>query len=146
MDNAITDLLDAIVPELATMLADMRFYMGIAMLIGPILLILLGAYYYYFAPEEANHKVGYRTHYGMGSVAAWKFTQGLAGKVWGFLGAGLAVVAIAGCIIMAGQEPDGAVIPGLVILLIEAVAVLIGYITIESTVSHRFDENGNLKK
>lgn len=146
MDNAITDLLDAIIPELGTMLADMRFWLGFAMLIGPILLLLLGTYYYFFAPEEANHKAGYRTYYGMGSVAAWKFTQGFAGKVWGFLGAGSAVVAIIGCIIMATQAPENAVIPALVILILEVVAVVAGFAVIETTVSRRFDADGNLKK
>ena len=63
MDNAITDLLAAIIPELGAMLADMRFWLGVAMLIGPILLVLLGAYYYFLAPGEANHKAGFRTHY-----------------------------------------------------------------------------------
>lgn len=146
MDNAITDLLAAIIPELGAMLADMRFWLGVAMLIGPILLVLLGAYYYFLAPGEANHKAGYRTYYGMGSVEAWRFTQGFAGKVWGFLGAGLAVAAIIGCIIMGAQDSQGAVVPGLVVLILEAVAVLTGFIIIETTVSRRYDKDGNLKK
>ena len=146
MDNAITDLLDAIIPELGKMLSDMRFLMGFAMFIGPILLLALGAYYYYFAPPEANHKAGYRTYYGMGSVAAWKFTQGFAGKIWGLLGAGLAAVALIGCIIMAAQEPENAVVCGLVILILEAVAVIAGFVLIETTVKRRFDADGNLKK
>ena len=146
MDNAITDLLDAIIPQLEKMLSDMRFLMGFAMFIGPILLLALGAYYYYFAPPEANHKAGYRTYYGMGSVAAWKFTQGFAGKIWGLLGAGLAAVALIGCIIMAAQEPENAVVCGLVILILEAVAVIAGFVLIETTVKRRFDADGNLKK
>ena len=146
MDNAITDLLAAIIPELGAMLADMRFWLGVAMLIGPILLVLLGAYYYFLAPGEANHKAGYRTYYGMGSVEAWRFTQGFAGKVWGFLGAGLAVAAIIGCIIMGVQDSQGAVVPGLIVLILEAVAVLTGFVIIETTVSRRFDKDGNVKK
>lgn len=146
MDNAITDLLDAIIPELSVLLADIRFWLGFAMLIGPILLILLGIYYYFLAPEEANHKAGYRTHYGMGSVAAWRFTQGLAGKVWGFTGIGLTVAAVIGCIIMGGQAPEAAAMPALVVLILEVVSVLIGYAVIETTVSRRFDENGNVIK
>lgn len=146
MDNAITDLLDAIVPELGTLLSDIRFWMGLAMLIGPILMMLSGAYYYYLSPKEANHKAGYRTYYGMGSVSAWKFTQGLAGKVWGFLGAGLAVVGIVGCIIMATQAPEKVVIPGLVILILEVVGVIAGFAVIEIAVYRRFDANGNLKE
>lgn len=146
MDNAITELLDAIVPELGSMLADMGFWLGAAVLAGPILLMLLGAYYYYLAPKEANHKAGYRTYYGMGSVDAWRFTQKFAGKVLGFLGVGLGAAAIVGCILMSSREPDAAVIYGLVILLAELVSVVIGYAVIETTVSRRFDADGNLKK
>ncbi len=146
MDNAITDLLDAIIPELNAMLSDMRFWLGFALLIGPLLLIAFGLYYSFCAPAEANHKMGYRTHYGMGSVAAWKFTQALAGKVWTILGGALAVVGIIGCTLMAGGDSGLAVTPALIILIIEAVAVITGYIVIETTVAGRYDENGNLKK
>ena len=145
MDNAITVLLAAIIPELGAMLADMRFWLGFAMLVGPVLLMLLGAYYYFLAPGEANHKAGYRTYYGMGSVEAWRFTQGLAGKVWGFMGAGLAVAAIVGCIVMGVQEPQTAAVPGLVVLILEVLAVLAGFVFIETTVSRRFDKDGNPK-
>ena len=146
MDNAITDLLDAIIPELDGFVSDMRFWMGLVMLLGPILLIALGAYYFFYAPPEANHKLGYRTHYGMGSVAAWKFTQAFAGRVWGFLGLGLLLVAIIGCVLMGSSEPAQAAMSGLLILGLEALSVLVGYGVIEFTVAGRYDKDGNLKK
>lgn len=146
MDNAINDLLDAIVPELSQLLSDIRFWMGFAMFLGPVLLLIFGAYYLFLAPPEANHKSGYRTYFGMGSISAWRYTQNLAGKVFGLLGAVLAIVATVGCIVMAGRETYAAVMPCLLILIIEAVAVLIGFATVEITVLCRFDENGNKRK
>ena len=146
MENAITDLLDALIPNLEKLLGDIRSWMGIAMIIGPVVFIVMGLIYYFVAPPEANHKLGYRTYFGMGSVAAWKFTQKFAGIVWGGLGIVLAIVAIIGCVIMLGQELSNATSTALTILIIEAVAALLAFLTVEITVLMRYDINGSLRK
>lgn len=146
MENAITDLLDALIPNLEKLLGDMRSWLGIAMIIGPVIFIVMGLVYYFLAPPEANHKLGYRTYFGMGSVTAWKYTQKLAGIVWGGLGIILAIVAIIGCVIMVGQELNKATSTALTILIIEAVAAVIAFLTVEITVILRYDMNGSARK
>lgn len=146
MENAITDLLDALIPNLEKLMGDMRSWLGIAMIIGPVIFIVMGLVYYFLAPPEANHKLGYRTYFGMGSVTAWKFTQKLAGIVWGGLGIILAIVAIIGCVIMVGQELNKATSTALTILIIEAVAAVIAFLTVEITVILRYDMNGSARK
>lgn len=146
MENAITDLLDALIPNLENLVSDMRTWLGIAMIVGPIIFIVMGLIYYFLAPPEANHKLGYRTYFGMGSVTAWKFTQKLAGIVWGGLGIILAIVAIIGCVIMVGQELSKATSTALTILIIEAVAALLAFLTVEITVILRYDMNGSARK
>ncbi len=143
MENTITDLLDAIIPKLDSLIGDMRTWMSLALIIGPVLFIVMGLFYLFLAPPEANHKLGYRTYFGMGSVAAWKFTQKLAGIVWGSLGVVMAVVAIIGCIIMLAQAPTDASSTALVIVILEAVAALVAFLAIEITVLIRFDINGS---
>ena len=143
MENTITDLLDAIIPKLDTLIGDMRTWMSLALIIGPVLFIAMGLFYLFLAPPEANHKLGYRTYFGMGSVAAWKFTQKLAGIVWGALGVVMAVIAIIGCIIMLAQAPTDASSTALVIVIMEAVAALLAFLAIELTVLIRFDINGS---
>ena len=145
-ENKILDLLDAIIPKLDILLSDMRFWMGFAILIGPLLLLGMGAFYYFASPKEANHRLGYRTYFGMGSVPAWQYTQKLAGMIWGGLGAVLTVVAIIVCLILGGKEPADAMPVALIILIIEAVAALVAFLTIEITVFIRYDMNGNLKR
>ena len=142
MENTITDLLDAIIPKLDTLIGDMRTWMSLALIIGPVLFIVMGLFYLFLAPPEANHKLGYRTYFGMGSLAAWKFTQKLAGIVWSALGVVMAVVAIIGCIIMLAQAPTDASSTALVIVIMEAVAALAAFLAIEITVLIRFDING----
>ena len=146
MENAITDLLDALIPNLEKLVGNIRSWMGVAMLIGPVIFIVMGLVYYFLAPPEANHKLGYRTYFGMGSVTAWKFTQKLAGIVWGGLGIILAIVAIIGCVIMVGQELSKATSTALTILIIEAVAALLAFLTVEITVILRYDMNGSARK
>ena len=146
MDNAINDLLDALIPELGSLLSDMRLWMGVFMVIGPVLLLAFGAYYYFAPPKEANHKAGYRTYFGMGSIKAWHYTQRLAGLVWGIAGIAGAVAAIIGIILMATRDPADAVMPGLVILIIQAVAALVGFGFIEVSVAMHFDADGKIRK
>lgn len=146
MDNAITDLLDAIVPELSSFLSNLHFYLGLAMLLGPVLCMAFGAFYFFKPPAEANRKAGYRTYFGMGSVAAWRYTQRLAGMVWGIVGAALLIVGIVGCIISGSQAPESSVMTALVIGIIELVCAIGALLFVEITVAAHFDANGNLRK
>ena len=142
MENAITDFLDAIIPDLDKMLSDMRFWIGFAMLAGPIILIVLGLFYFFLAPKEANHRMGYRTYFGMGSVPAWRFTQRLAGMVWGGLGIVLCIVAL----IASGslsEVPAEAMSSALTIMIVEGVGAILALLGIEITLLVRYDMNGN---
>ncbi len=142
MENTIADLLDAIIPQLDNLLRNMRLWMAIAILIGPVVFIGLGAFYLLWSPPEANHKLGYRTYFGMGSVAAWQYTQKLAGRVWGIVGVALAVVAVIGCIMVFVMEPAKGAAAALIILIIEFVGALAAWATVEITVLTRYDING----
>ena len=146
MENALTELMDVFVPDLGSLITDLRYWLVFLMVVGPVALMLLGAYYLFMAPPEANHKAGYRTFYGMGSVSAWKFTQKLAGRTWIISGLAMLLVAIVGFILMINTDVSRAVTIGLVVLIVEAIIALVAYIAIEVTVSGRYDENGNLKK
>jgi hypothetical protein len=82
----------ALLPDLTTVAGKMELVCRIAVLIGPILLLVLGLIYLFLAPKEANHRFGFRCYYGMGSVEAWRFTQKLAGLLWSGLGLILSIV------------------------------------------------------
>lgn len=146
MENTIADLLDAIIPQLNSFLRSMRFWMAVAMLIGPIIFIGLGLFYRKWAPPEANHKLGYRTYFGMGSVAAWKYTQKLAGIVWLGVGAALAVIAVVGCVLVLVMDQSKGTTAALVVLIVEFIAALASYVTVELMVLLRYDINGKKRK
>ena len=142
MENAITDLLDAIIPQLDSLVKNMRLWMSLGLFIGPLLFAGMGLFYIFFAPPEANHKLGYRTYFGMGSVTAWKFTQKLAGMVWTGVGAFLTLVALIGCLIMLAQSPSDATSTAYVIAVVEANVAFFAFLAVELIVLIRFDING----
>ena len=69
----------SLLPDLTTVVGKVEFITRIAVLVGPIVLLVLGILYFFAAPKEANYRAGYRCHFGMGSVEAWQYTQRLAG-------------------------------------------------------------------
>ena len=146
MENTIADLLDAIIPQLDNLLRSMRFWMAAAMILGPVFFIVMGLFYRKWAPPEANHKLGYRTYFGMGSVSAWKYTQKLAGTVWLGVGIGLLVVAVVGCVLTLMMEQSKGMSVALVILLVELITALVSVVTVELMVLLRYDINGKKRK
>ena len=78
-------------PQLDNVMGFVELVAKLAVLVGPVLILVLGLIYWLSPPKEANYKFGYRCYWGMGSVEAWQFTQRLAGTVWTFLGAVMAL-------------------------------------------------------
>ncbi len=86
--------LEAIVPEMDIFLRNVRVLVTLAVLVGPILLLTLGALYLFKPAAEANYRYGFRTYYGMGGVEAWRFSQKMAGLSFAALGLVLLIVMI----------------------------------------------------
>ena len=84
----------ALLPELDAVIGKLALIVRIAVLVGPVMLLVMGLLYFFASPKEANYHFGYRCYYGMGSVEAWQFTQSLAGIVWSALGLILGIVMV----------------------------------------------------
>ena len=82
----------ALLPQIDSIVDWVKLICRLAVLVGPIVLVLAGLSYLLLAPKEANYYFGYRTTFGMGSVAAWRHTQKVAG--WMFAGVGLVLTVI----------------------------------------------------
>ncbi len=82
----------ALLPDLSKVFDSLAPVCRIAILVGPVVLLLLGLSYLILSPKEANYYLGYRCYFGMGSEYAWRFTQRLAG--WLFTGTGLALTVV----------------------------------------------------
>ena len=104
--------LEKLIPEMDSLLGTVEKAVRIAILIGPILMLVLGLIYLLIPPKEANHHFGFRTFWGMGSVEAWRFTQMVAGISWSVIGLVLSIVMYVISKSLPGKEPMDMVILG----------------------------------
>ena len=82
----------ALLPDLSDLFGSLATLCRFAVMIGPVVLLVLGLAYLLLSPREANYYFGYRCYFGMGSVQAWRFTQRVAGMLFGGVGLILTIV------------------------------------------------------
>ena len=148
--DSIKELMDgfdpaALLPELDTVFGKIELVCRIAVMIGPVLLILLGLTYLFLAPKEANHYLGYRCYYGMGSVQAWRFTQKLSGIVLGGLGLVLTAVMVFMMMSFRGMEVQAMLWRAVKCLIWEAALALLANLAIQAAAFFLFDANGDYR-
>ena len=147
--SSILDGLDNVgnlVPELDKLLSSVELWVSIFLLIGPLCMLVLGIIYLFLPPKEANHHIGYRTYFGMGSIEAWRHTQKIAGIL--YAGIGLLLSIVMGIICLTLGSKDGLQIgtTAIVCLLIQAIAVLLVYLGLFAYTAIVFDKDGNRRK
>ena len=138
--------LASLLPELDAILGKLALLARIAVLIGPVMLLVMGLLYFFASPKEANYHFGYRCNYGMGSVEAWQFTQSLAGIVWGALGLILGIVMLLVSGGFAQLETMDLLWRAVYCLAWEAGAVAVGCIGVNTVVALRYDRKGYLRR
>ena len=148
--DSIKELMDgfdpaALLPELDTVFGKIELTCRIAVMIGPVLLILLGLTYLFLAPKEANHYLGYRCYYGMGSVQAWRFTQKLSGIVLGGLGLVLTAVMVFMMMSFRGMEMEAMLWRAVKCLIWEAALALLANLAINAAAFFLFDSHGDFR-
>ena len=114
-------------------------------MIGPVLLILLGLTYLFLAPKEANHYLGYRCYFGMGSVQAWRFTQKLSGIVLGGLGLVLTAVMVFMMMSFRGMEVQAMLWRAVKCLIWQAALALLANLAINAAAFFLFDSRGDFR-
>ena len=82
----------ALLPDLGDLFGSLSALCRFAVMIGPVIMLVLGLAYLFLSPREANYYFGYRCFFGMGSVQAWRFTQRIAGMLFGGVGLILTIV------------------------------------------------------
>lgn len=135
--------LGALLPNLENFGSFAMLLTRLAVLIGPLVLLILGVYFLLLPPKEANYSAGYRCFFGMGSLQAWHFTQRLAGIVWGALGLVMAIVMAVKTGSFADTEIMDAMFQAGKLLLWEIGLTLLSVLGINITVAALFDRNGN---
>ena len=138
--------LTKLIPEMDTLLGKVQTITSLALIIGPVIMLVLGLWYFFLPPKEANHRAGFRTWFGMGSVEAWKFSQKIAGLAYGGLGAILLLVMFIIVLTFFGKDLFQIANSAIICLLWEAGLTLIARITVSIMCYIYFDKDGNRKK
>ena len=136
----------SLLPELDKVLGGLTQAVRIAVLAGPVLILVFGLAYLLLVPKEANYIFGYRCVFGMGSVEAWRFTQRLAGIVWGVLGLVLTVVMFSLTKDFPGREVNEVIWLALKYVLWEAGATALSCLVINTVVMTQFTYSGDYRK
>ena len=132
----------SLLPDLNQVFAGLAGLARIAVYAGPVCLMVLGLVYYFLAPKEANHHLGFRCWWGMSSVEVWQFTQKLAGIVWGALGLVLTLIAFFSTGGYGAMNQQAMLMNAASLILWQIAAVLVSIAAINLTLVILYDSKG----
>ena len=135
-----------LLPEPEKFMNSLEGWIRFFVLLGPLVLLGLGIWYYYYPPKEANYRAGFRTYFGMGSVEAWLFAQKLAGKAYLILGGVLSAVMLVISLFFSGKNAMATIIVALICVIVELALVVAVWVLIYRLVYRAYDKDGNRRK
>lgn len=153
MDSMIEKMVDLInnfdpvsyLPAIDSILGWAELFVRICVMAAPVIMLVFGLSWLLLPAKEANHVAGYRFYFGMGSVAAWRFTQKFAGIVWSALGLILSVIMFLVSGGFRGMDTMAMVDKAAVCILWEIGLMVLSCIAINLTLTIRYDRKGNVR-
>ena len=134
-----------IMPELDSVMGWIDLFVRLCVLAAPVAVLFFGLWWLLLPPKEANHHVGYRCFFGMGSVDAWRFTQKIAGVLFTVLGVGLLAISLLVSNRFPDLEPMVMLDKAVVCILWKIGITLVLSLMINLMVALRYDRNGDLR-
>ena len=131
------------IPAVDSILGWIEILVRIFVMAAPICILVFGLCFLFLPPKEANHRAGYRTYFGMGSVEAWRFTQFIAGLVWTAIGLILTIVMLLVINGYRNMDMMEAVNSAIVCVLWEIGCIVVGCLGINITALVIFDRKGH---
>ena len=133
-------------PDLDVLIDKIPLIARIAVLIGPVILLVMGLLYLFASPKEANFYFGYRCYYGMGSEEAWRYTQRISGIGLGALGLVLSVVMLLVSGGFAEMETMELLWRAVYCVAWEVGLAVVACLTVNTMAALRFDGKGDRRK
>ena len=127
-------------------LNNLEGWVRLLILAGPLVMLVLGAWYYFAPPKEANHAAGFRTYYSMGSVKAWLFAQKLAGMTYMALGGALTVVMLIVSLFFNGEKAMAMITAALICVILEVILIGAAWAVLNILIMKAYDKDGNPRK
>ena len=136
----------SLLPEMSEIFGSLASVCRVAVMIGPVVMLVMGIAYLFLVPKEANYHFGYRCIHGMGSVEAWRYSQKMAGLIWTGLGLVLTLLTSPKANGFAAMDVTAMVWEAVGCVVWQAVLALVVTVAIHVTAAVRFDRKGELRK
>ena len=133
-------------PEMDRFVSQLAGWLRVILLAGPLVLVVLGLWYSYAPPEEANYSLGFRTKYSMSSVMVWKYAQKIAGRAFLIVGAVMAGVVLVLSFFFGLLGPMGMAVVALLCVIAEGVVIVLLHVRLDKQLQKKFDKQGNPRK
>lgn len=114
----------SLLPELEGFLGSLRFWCGLAALVGPALLLIFGLMFLKRPDAATNRSLGFIVCPEDASESTRKHAQRLAGLYWAGAGGGLAVVTLLVLLFTIGADALGMLTATTVCLIIQLAAII----------------------
>lgn len=113
-----------LLPEAEVFLDQFRLNMALITLLGPVLLIGLGAWYFFCPREQVGDPLGFRGLIPIREQSAWLYSQRLAGIGYGLVGIATTVVFGILCLFFGAMAPMTVATCAFVCVIIELLLTL----------------------
>jgi uncharacterized membrane protein len=133
-------------PSAESLMSGLTGWVKWLVMIGPLLMLGFGIYYWFFAPKEANHSMGFRFFYAMSRVEVWQHAQRLAGIAYTALGGILFVIIGLISLRFGRQAPPDMVWLAAKCLIWEVVLGIIATLAVDILIVVLYDAKGEPRK
>ena len=118
------------------------FYMTAMSLLVPWVMHVFGKYYQEDPPRERNASTGYRTKRSMQNEQTWAFAHEYFGRIIGYMGPVLMVVAMLSMVMVWGKDTAAVVIQSLAVIGLEFVFFIAAMLQTERALKKTFGKRG----
>ena len=151
--DTVKHLLDGVdpatlLPDVSTVVGKVQLVCTLAILVAPLVMLVLGIAYLFFAPKEAMYYTRYCRNcpaffpFSSRSVSAWRRTQKLAGLVFSILGLLLTVVMLLVSLTLPSRAPMDMVWLAVKCLLWQGALALLSKATINGLTMLHYNYRG----
>lgn len=129
-----------VVPETAAVI------LGLAVLVIPVIMLILGLIGLICPPKEANWLIGYRTRRAMGTEESWFFAQKLRGILWSGFGLIMLIPSVVVRGLMKSASLDYMCRMVITYCLVQAGVLILTILIMRIVMMVRFDRQGQRRK
>jgi len=124
-------------PEMEAFLRSLRWNIALIVLIGPILLLVVGAWYYFLPRSQVNDPMGFRGFRKINNSKTWFYAQKVAGMGFGILGLALFVLFGVLSLFFGVMSPDTVATCAFICVIIELILTLLVWVSIQLQIQKR---------